>query len=294
MPRCLSIQRRLALAIFLAIAANPAAAEEFDVAYNQIYVERDSGPLKADMYVPHGEGPFPAVLVVHGGAWRMGSRAQLLGVARQLAAHGYTAAAISYRLAPDHKFPAQIEDCKAAVRWMRTNATQWKIDPDRVGAFGYSAGAQLVTLLGTTDVHDGMEGIEHPENFPNTRLQAVVAGGAPCEFRTLPPDARFLEFWLGGSPAEAPQQYVNASPRAFVTSDDPPMFLFHGGNDTMVPLISAEKMRESLVDAGIEAELYIAPEIGHLAAAGDRQCLARSLAFFDRHLKSQPLVTQRP
>src|SRR5215213_6757666 len=129
----------------------PAAEQTVDVLRNQVFAERDSGPLAADVYRPHGEGPFPAMLVVHGGAWRMGARADFAAIAHSLAEHGYTAVAIDYRLAPTYKFPAQIYDCQAAVRWMRSHAAELKIDPNRIGGFGYSAGGHLVALLGTLD-----------------------------------------------------------------------------------------------------------------------------------------------
>jgi len=254
-------------------------ALEFETRYGQVYLQRDSGPLKADIYIPNGDGPFPSVLVVHGGAWMMGTRAQLSGVAQQLASHGMTAVAISYRLAPKHKFPAQIEDCKAAVRWMREQATELKIDPLRLGGFGYSAGAQLVTLLGTTDPDDGLEGIDDPQTVPNTRLQAVVAGGVPCDFRVIDPDSRRLAFWLGGSRREVGELYRLASPRAFVSDDDPPMFFFHGENDELVPIVSAEAMCHSLKAAGVPAELYVVPKIGHNFAVMDRTAVTKSVKF---------------
>ncbi len=155
-------------------AAKPAV----DVEYSRPYVERDSGPLSADVYMPHdGAGPFPGMLVVHGGAWRMGSRADLAAIARALAEHGYVAVAIDYRLAPHDKFPAQINDCQAAVRWMRSHASEFKIDPDRMGGFGYSAGGHLAALLGTLGDNDLREkGV--PKGAPSARLQVVLAGGA--------------------------------------------------------------------------------------------------------------------
>ena len=124
LPVLRSKQLTLWLAVLAGIAGWAASAQgkeaaDFDAHYGEVYVERDSGSLKADVYLPKGEGPFPGVVVVHGGAWYIGTRAQLSGVAQLLARHGMTAVAISYRLAPQHKFPAQIEDCKAAVRWMR-------------------------------------------------------------------------------------------------------------------------------------------------------------------------------
>jgi acetyl esterase/lipase len=262
------------------------SAGEVDVAYGETYVERDSGPVQADVYVPRGEGPFPGVLVVHGGAWKMGNRSQLAGVAHLLAEHGFTAVAISYRLAPTHKFPAQIDDCKAAVRWMRSEAARWKIDPERIGGFGYSAGAHLVSLLGTSDPGDGLEGIEPTDGLPSTRLQAVAAGGTPCDFRPIPADIDGLAFWLGGTPGEVPEQYRLASPATFISPDDPPFFFFHGENDQMVPVISPIQMRAELAAAGVPAELYVAPKLGHLACCMHREAVDMAVAFLERNLKA--------
>ena len=285
--------RSLKLTVLLAVFAGPAGwglparAEEsapVETRYGQVFVERESGPLQADVYLPQGKGPFPGVVVVHGGAWYMGTRAQLSAVAQLLAQRGMTAVAISYRLAPTHKFPAQIEDCKAAVRWMRSQAEELKIDPTRLGGFGYSAGAQLVSLLGTSDLNDGLEGIEDPAHAPSTRLQAVVAGGVPCDFRELDLDSRGLAFWLGGTRREVGEQYRLASPRAFVSADDPPMFFFHGETDTLVPIISPRAMCDSLQSAGVPAELYVVPKIGHNFACMDREALAKSVEFLAKNL----------
>ncbi|MGI9430438.1 MAG: alpha/beta hydrolase fold domain-containing protein [Bythopirellula sp.] len=265
-------------------ATQPQSTQQIETRYGEVYVDRDSGPLKADVYLPQGEGPFPGVVVVHGGAWYVGTRAQLSGAARLLAQHGMTAVAISYRLAPKHQFPAQIEDCKAAVRWMREQAEALKIDPQRLGGYGYSAGAQLVALLGTTDADDGLEGVDHPEQCPSTRLQAVAAGGVPCDFRILEPDSKMLAFWLGGTRREVGEKYRLASPRAFVTSDDPPMFFFHGENDNLVPMESPQAMCKSLQQVGVSANLYVVPKIGHNFAAMDRQALAKAVTFLQENL----------
>jgi acetyl esterase/lipase len=272
-------------ALFSFAAAQVTAAGGYKATYGEVYVERDSGPLKADVYAPNGEGPFPGVLVVHGGAWRTGTRGQLAGVAQMLAENGFTAVAISYRLAPQCKFPAQIEDCKAAVRWMRINAARLKINPERIGGYGYSAGAHLVSLLGTTDDKDGLEGVADAARLPSTRLQCIAAGGAPCDLRPIPADVDGLAFFLGGSPAVCPEQYRLASPAAFVSSDDPPMFFFHGERDQLVPLSSPERMRQELAKAGVEADLYIVPNVGHIAAAMDRAAIGRAIGFLADHLK---------
>jgi triacylglycerol lipase len=216
----------------------------------------------------------------------MGTRAQLSGFAQMLAARGLTAVAISYRFAPQHKFPAQIEDCKEAVRWMRNCANRLKIDPERIGGFGYSAGAQLVALLGTTDSDDGLEGKAIAADSPSTRLQAVAGGGAPCDFRTLPLDLEMLSFWLGGTRRQRARQYHLASPAAFVSPDDPPMFFFHGAKDDLVPMISPLAMCQTLSSAGVYSELYVVPNAGHVFAMVDQTALEKSATFLAEQLEA--------
>jgi triacylglycerol lipase len=164
-----------------------------------------------------------------------------------------------------------------------------KIDPERIGGYGYSAGAHLVSLLGTTDPQDGLEGVTDvlASANPSTRLQCVAAGGTPCDLRPIPADEPGLSFFLGGSPADCPDQYRLASPAAFVTPDDPPMFFFHGERDQLVPLASPEHMRQELAKAGVEADLYIIPSLGHMAASLDRGAIERAIVFLADHLKPQ-------
>jgi acetyl esterase/lipase len=237
-----------------------------------------------DIYLPPGEGPFPGVLVVHGGAWRVGSRSQLAAIAMNLAKHGYTAAAVSYRLAPKDRFPAQIYDVQAAVRWLRSHAAEIKLDPTHIGGFGYSAGGHLVALLGALDDDDLLEdGV--PADAPSARLQAVMAGGAPCDFRVLAPNSSRLAYWLGGTPSEKPDLYRKASPVNFITSDDPPMFFFHGETDLLVPLNSPRRMVDLLGAAGVTAQMHTIPKTGHILAMFDLNALEQSLAFADKYLK---------
>jgi acetyl esterase/lipase len=272
----------LALHFFAAsaIADGPAV----DILRNLTYVERDSGALAADVYMPHGAGPFPGILVVHGGAWRMGARADLAAIARGAAEHGYTAVAIDYRLAPQYKFPAQIYDCQAAVRWMRAHASEFKIDPEHIGGFGYSAGGHLVALLGALN-DDGYREPGVPKTAPSARLEAVMAGGAPCDFRVLPPSSDRLSYWLGGTPAAKGDAYRDASPASFITADDPPMFFFHGALDMLVPINSPQQMVNLLHKTGVTAEMYTVKDSGHIQTIFDRTALEHALAFADHHLK---------
>lgn len=277
------------LTLLLAVFASPlwAAEEGYDVIPDQVYVERESGPLKADVYVPQGDGPFPAMIVVHGGAWATGTKQQLAGIAQGLAKQGYTAAAISYRLAPQDKFPAQVYDCQAAVRWLRENAEKFKLDPERIGGYGYSAGGHLVAMLGALDDDDFQEpGVE--KDAPSARLQVVVAGGAPCDFQLMPADNERLSYWLGGTRNEKPDAYRDASPAQYITADDPPMFFFHGEEDDIVPIRSPQRMADLLKEAGVGVEFHAIAKAGHMGAIVDRDAMLAALAFVNRNLKDAP------
>jgi acetyl esterase/lipase len=182
------------------------------------------------------------------------------------------------------------------VRWMRTHASEFKIDPQRIGGFGYSAGGHLVALLGTLDDKEFKEaGV--PNDAPSARLQCILAGGAPCDFREMPADLSFLSYWLDGTRAEKPDNYRDASPAAFITPDDPPMYFFSGVDDALVPIASPQKMVESLRKAGVTAEMHPVKNAGHLQALFDQGAIHDAFAFADRFLKPAPpapSITQVP
>ncbi|MHC4180662.1 MAG: alpha/beta hydrolase fold domain-containing protein [Planctomycetota bacterium] len=258
------------LAGYAAVSAPRAAAAEasYETIRDIVYAPRKDEPLRADVYRPTGQGPFPGVLCVHGGAWAVGNKNHMASIARRLAEAGYTAVSINYRLAPKHKFPAQIEDCRQALLWVRKNAKQHKIDPKRLGAWGYSAGGHLVALLAVSD----------------TGLQAVVAGGAPCDFRKVPPDSRKYAFWLGGTRRKLPKVYESASPANFVSPDDSPIFFYHGQRDRLVRLSQPTAMAAELKKSGVAVELLAIPETGHLAAFLNRAAQSEGIKFLDKHL----------
>ncbi len=284
------VNRRLTAAVFvlsasLSITTSFAAEAKVTVQRDVTYIDDGDNRHGADIYIPPGDGPFPAVLMIHGGAWTTGSKGHMLAHARTVSDAGYVVMSINYRLAPKHKFPAQIDDCKAGVRWMRRNADKYKIDPKKIAAYGYSAGGQLACLLGTTDADDGLEGSDIPADAPNTRVQCVIAGGAPCEFRTTPKDGDFLSFWLGGTRGEKPEQYRLASPTAFATADDPPVFFFHGEDDRLVPRISPKSLQAALLEHGIKTEFHLVPGKGHIGAFLDGDAPREAVKFLDAVLK---------
>ncbi|MFK7766445.1 MAG: alpha/beta hydrolase fold domain-containing protein [Mariniblastus sp.] len=243
--------------------------------------------LKCDVYVPEGDGPFPAILAVHGGFWRAGSKVAMLRHAWRMARAGYVVVAINYRHAPKYPFPAQIHDCKHAVRWMKENKSTYKIDADRIGAFGYSAGGHLAALLGTTEATDGLEGpVESGHEEYSTRVKVVAAGGAPFEFSWISENSPVLMYWLGGTKKQKPKTFRAASPMTFVTPDDPPFYLFHGQSDFVVPRDTAKNMHNRLLAVGIESKYDVAKGSGHVATFSDLTWMNNAIVFFDKHLKN--------
>jgi len=285
--------RWLACCPFLALAtaggfssafAQEPQPREVEVRYNLVYASHAGKNLALDVYLPSGEGPFPAAMVVHGGAWRLGNKGQLASYARALAENGIASFAINYRLAPEHPFPAQIEDCRDALRWIGDNAATYRIDTAHIGGVGYSAGGHLVALLGAQGIPDEESPDEEPANRKPPRLCVVAAGGAPCDFRVFPERWDGLAYWLGGTRRQLPDVYREASPAAFATADDPPMFFYHGESDALVPRQSPQIMVDALKAAGVEAEIYLAPGIGHIATTADAESLRRGFEFLQKHL----------
>lgn len=263
--------------------ALPDGVFRYAVARNEPYTP-PSWPrvVAADVFVPEAAGPLPAVLLVHGGRWESGSRADTEGIARQLAEAGFVVVNADYRLAPAFRFPAPLHDLQQAVRWMRANAGRFRIDPERIGAFGYSSGGHLVSLLATVG---GDDRLAAPHGGPDTRLGAVVSGGTPADLRLYGSGRGCPEF-LGGTAMELPDIHALASPVTHITPDDPPVFLYHGSLDDIVPIEQAEAMLAALTAAGVPAELHIVRGAGHIALAMfSRPVVAEAIHFLDRRLR---------
>lgn len=233
--------------------------------------------LRADLYRPIGEGQRPAVLLIHGGGWAPPDRrSQMTSIAERLAARGYVVMNATYRLAPKHQHPAAVDDLRQALAWLREQASELGARPDRVAAFGYSAGGHLAALLGTLDAP------------ADQRIQAVVAGGAPTELAKWP-DGKLVVRYLGGRPDEVPERYAAASPIRHVSADDPPVFLYHGALDMVVPLDHATDYKAALDRVGVRSELYIEGGRGHVAAfLLDGGAVDAAIDFLDRTLSDLP------
>jgi len=268
----------------------------YDVRRDVEFARRQDESLRADLYSPVAEGNgerdaavaagdrLPAVLMIHGGAWMSGNKSQVAWHAGRLAERGYLVMAIDYRLAPKHPFPAQRDDCRAALDWLIAHADELGVDRQRVAAYGYSAGGHLTCLLAFQEAA-AESGTGEPGAGAAARLRAIVAGGVPCGFETLPPDNHRLAFWLGGTRRQRADAYREACPMSFVSDRCPPVFLFHGDGDLIVDRGDAERLHERLRECGVEAQWHLVADAGHLTAYLDEEAFRRSAEFLDQHLR---------
>lgn len=236
-------------------------------------------PLLADVYRPEGRGPFPSVLLIHGGAWKRGDRAQVDSLAERTAERGYLVVNITYRLLPDDVWPAQLHDVQQAVRWMRSPAGLAQgIDPERIGSMGYSAGAHLASLVAAM--------ADDPSwGDPQTRIRAVISGGTPSDLPVFK-DGSLVPAFIGAPYSEKPQSYRDASPINHISAGDPPVFLYHAGLDGLVPIDQAERYKRALDKAGITNELFIIRGHGHISGfLADGSAFEAALDFLDRYLR---------
>jgi acetyl esterase/lipase len=248
-------------------------------------------PLLLDIARPEKATKAPCIVVIHGGGWRGGNFKQHDTHILEFAKRGYVSATVQYRLVPKGTFPAQIEDVKCAVRFLRANADKYGIDKDRIGAIGFSAGAHLSMLLGTMDKADGLEG-EGGNPDESSKVQAVVAYFGPTDLtQTDYPDnvKVMINDLVGGKVAEKLDMAKSASPITYVDSADAPTLIYQGTKDRLVPYTQAILMAEAMTKAGMpcRVELLLGADHGW----GGQEILRTaedSIEFFNLHLKHTP------
>ena len=258
------------------------------------YARYGNRTLEMDIYRPKGEwGALPALVCIHGGGWAKGDRTSHAKIAQALAARGYVAATISYRLSGEAPFPAQIHDCKAAVRFLRANAKTYGINPDQIGAIGLSAGGHLTALLATSGNVKELEGNGGHAQFSST-IQAAVPMGAQTdllsdrtrEISAIEARGKIWRQFLGGALADQPATYRLASPLHHLDKADPPVWLITGQNDD--PSTHATAFRQRMQQLGLQSDLTIIPDAPHAFIGRQmwfNQMIQRTDAFFKQTLK---------
>lgn len=249
------------------------------------YVKDGHERNKLDLYLPEkAEGPLPLIVWVHGGAWQGGGKENPPML--PMLTHGYAVASINYRFSQHAVFPAQIEDCKAAIRWLRANAKMYNLDPDRIGVAGASAGGHLVALLGTTAGVKELEG-KGGNLEQSSRVQAVVDLFGPTDLLQMghngpgSPETKLI----GGPPSENKEKAAKANPITYVSKESAPFLILHGDKDTTVPYSQSEFLVDALKKAGVEVTLKKVEGAGHAGPAfSSPENRKLILEFFDKHL----------
>ena len=253
--------------------------------------------LTLDLYLPEdGVSAHPLVVWVHGGAWLEGDKEN--PPVMRLVEHGYAAASINYRLSQQALFPAQINDCKAAIRWLRAHAAEYAIDAEHIGVWGHSAGGHLVALLGTSGDVKALEGDAGYSEY-SSRVQAAADYSGPTDLLHMNSPMRFMRMVAGGMDHDAPdspeskliggpiqqhpQRVALANPIIYVRAGAPPFLIVHGIMDTVVPMSQAELLHQVLSRVGASATLRIVGNAWHDFSQIHDEALL--LAFFDKHLR---------
>lgn len=258
---------------------------------------------RLDLYLPKtraSAAPLPVIVFVHGGGWVGGSKAAGRAVVRPYAATGsYAGVSIGYRLAGEARWPAQVHDCKAAIRWIRANAARHGLDPERIGVIGSSAGGTLGTLLGVSGGAEDLEGSVGPHGSASSRVTCVVNRFGRLNFLAQPESARAsaaqagplaqrLALMFGGPVDEHAPLARRASPLSHAAAGLPPIITFHGTADPLVPFGQAEEFDAAMRRAGGAHVLVPVKGAGHGYENAEERRRVRQ--FFDQHLRGIPSV----
>ena len=296
----------LALSVVHALAAEPPSPRQLvekrletlpvEAHFDQPYAGNSNHKQMLDLYLPkkrNSDKPLPVIVYIHGGGWINGDRISAAGGMIAVAAKGdYAGVSVGYRLSNEAKWPAQIFDCKAAIRWIRGHAKEFNLDPDRIGAWGSSAGGHLVSLLGTSGGVKALEGDLGEFTSLSSRVTCVVNFCGPEDF-TLPlqfnkdgtPVAHdpAVEGLLGGDIIAKHDVAVEASPVTYVTPDDAPTLTAQGTKDQRVSFKHAERIDAALRKAGVESRFIPVTDGGH--GFKSKELDKRLLQFLDQHLR---------
>lgn len=249
-----------------------------------------------DLYLPRvaTAGPRPVIVWIHGGAWKKGDKQWVPGLP-MLLSRGYAVVSVNYRLSAQAIWPAQLDDCRSALRWISLNADRLRLDSQRIGVWGESAGGHLAEMLGM-----GADSDAGPGAAP--RVQAVCAWYAPAELGSLGIYSATMKTWtgddavaelLGGSIDQKQQEAADASPLTHVAAGQPPFLLMHGSADPVVPLDQSQQLAEALKKAGVPVELVVLDKASHCDSQFLQPAtLNQVAAFFDKSLRLK--ATTRP
>jgi len=262
------------------------------------YAGTENPKQMLDMLIPKepAKTPLPVIVFIHGGGFRAGSKESALWKLRRFAESGeYACATINYRLSGESTWPAQIHDCKAAIRWIKANAKKYNLDPDKIGVWGSSAGGHLVAMLGTSAGVEAMDGKLGENTDLSSSVACVVDFYGPTDFPKMDKDALAnsrMHHGVSGSPEsllmgftidENPEGAAVASPITYITPDDPPILIVHGTADPTVPYPQSVRFHDALKKAGVDSTLISVTDGGHGKGFG-QDVNGYVIRFFEDHL----------
>lgn len=295
----MSVFAALALAIPTGLQSADAEGANYTVKADVQYCTGGGRPLTMDLYIPNARpgASTPAVVWIHGGGWEAPDGPRGKSSTAALAQAGFVTAFIHYRLSDEAKFPANIEDSKCAIRYLRANAGKYGIDPNRIGVAGESAGGHLSLLVATADAKAGLEGNGGWAGV-SSRVSAVVVFYPATDLRNMtatfvnPLARRVIPKMIGGSEADKASAYARASPVRYVSGDDPPLLVFAGAQDGLVPVSQSERMVAAYKAAGAPGQFVkvensdhgFAPARGLPPSPSYERITAMMVAFFRQRL----------
>ena len=257
---------------------------------------------KLDLYLPRdSKDALPLIVFIHGGGWFEGDKR--FSPAEFIASHGYACASINYRLSNEAIFPAQIYDCKAAVRWLRDNADKYNYDPNKIGVWGCSAGGHLAALMGTSCGVKALEGKEGSLRASSsvqavcdwcgpTNLLTIEKQGEPGNILKIKERDGMIAKFLGGLPATKAKLAKQADPDTYVSSDNPPFLIMHGDHDDLVPIEQSRDFYKTLQAKHVNSRMITVKNGKH--SFGNYESFAVALQFFNQALKSDPAARNPP
>ena len=226
---------------------------------NLVYAGRATGKLHLDLYLPPGPAPHPLVLWIHGGGWKFGDKGWTSSV-RKLTRQGFAIASVQYRLSGTARYPAAIDDCRDALRWLEQYGSRYGLDREHIFLSGASAGGHLAALIALEAGRPEIKAV--CVLYPATDLTGFAN-----------PNAKhgYLPDFLGGSVNDKRSEAIAGSPVNHVRGNSPPFLIFHGSQDTLVPLAQSQELNEKLHARGIESHLIVLPGKGHGFPLTDEQ-----------------------
>ena len=264
------------------------------------YADTDNPRQRLDLYLPKerkGEKPLPVIVFIHGGGWRAGDKASGAGnVMRFVEAGEYVGVSVGYRLTNEVQWPAQIHDCKAAIRWVKAHAKEHNLDATKIGVWGSSAGGHLVSMLGTSGDVKELEGAVGKHLDQDSRVTCVVNYFGPENFLTMIRQSSTIDrtkgrdypeaLLLGGSVPEREAVAKEASPVTHVSAGDAPFLTVHGTKDPLVPFAQGEEIHAALKQVNVPSILQQMTNGGHGFRHADLD--QRVKQFLDLHLRGIP------